>query len=32
MSAKANRQSLIKDLLNTKVIGSQEELARLLLK
>ncbi len=32
MSAKSKRQSLIKDLLNTKIIGSQEELARLLLK
>jgi len=32
MSAKSKRQNLIKDLLNTKVIGSQEELARLLTK
>jgi len=32
MSAKSKRQSLIKDLLNTKIIGSQEELARLLSK
>ena len=32
MSAKSKRQSLIKDLLNTKIVGSQEELARLLLK
>ncbi|MDA3860442.1 MAG: hypothetical protein PF445_04390 [Melioribacteraceae bacterium] len=32
MSAKAKRQSIIKELLNTKIIGSQEELARLLLK
>lgn len=32
MSAKSKRQSLIKDLLNTKIIGSQEELARLLFK
>lgn len=32
MSAKSKRQSLIKDLLNTKIVGSQEELARLLFK
>ncbi len=32
MSAKSKRQSLIKELLNTKIIGSQEELARLLFK
>jgi transcriptional regulator of arginine metabolism len=32
MSAKTKRQNLIKELLNTKVIGSQEELARLLSK
>ncbi len=32
MSAKSKRQSFIKDLLNTKIIGSQEELARLLFK
>ncbi|VAX28487.1 Arginine pathway regulatory protein ArgR, repressor of arg regulon [hydrothermal vent metagenome] len=32
MSAKAKRQSLIKELLNTKIISSQEELARLLAK
>ena len=32
MSAKSNRQNVIKELLNTKIIGSQEELARLLLK
>ncbi len=30
MSAKSQRQNLIKELLNTKVISSQEELARLL--
>jgi len=32
MSAKAKRQSIIKELLNTKIISSQEELARLLAK
>ena len=32
MSAKSKRQSLIKELLNTKIISSQEELARLLAK
>ncbi len=32
MSTKAKRQSLIKELLNTKIISSQEELARLLAK
>ncbi len=32
MSTKSKRQSLIKELLNTKIISSQEELARLLAK
>ncbi len=32
MSTKSKRQNIIKELLNTKIVGSQEELARLLSK